>query len=348
MRRFLHQLFATVESGLIAGEVVHIEGIGDFTRGESPDHPVLFRPDQNLSVQLNEPFAAFDPVELNEGAEQEFGHIDAIQASVQPTVTEGTMITDTVPELTPEISVMPEDEVEETVEEKAVAPIENEINVPEELETQETSEKSIPVPDIPEDEEDPDNQSEPEYVPEQSDYHTGNNNMLWLLLGILIGVLIGLFGGYFAGKYMRSYAIPEDFDMSIINEDVTMTDSVSDTEVTETVSTITETVAPEVQEKQSVSEQKTAESHPKATSTPVYDTITRARYLSILAKEHYGVKNYWIFIYQANPELGNPNKIVPGTRVLIPDRSSFEEATPEATAAKASRLMGELSKKYKF
>ena len=81
---------------------------------------------------------------------------------------------------------------------------------------------------------------------------------------------------------------------------------------------------------------------------PVYDTITSTKFLTTLAGQHYGVKNYWIFIYEANPGLGNPNSIRPGTRVLIPAKESFMEPTKAETDAKARKLLNALSKRYKL
>ncbi|MCM1036018.1 MAG: hypothetical protein NC406_01665, partial [Bacteroides sp.] len=91
-----------------------------------------------------------------------------------------------------------------------------------------------------------------------------------------------------------------------------------------------------------------AEPAKPAKPEPKYDTITSTQFLTTLARKHYGVKNYWIFIYEANPSLGNPNSIRPGTRVVIPDRSTFEGPTPEATAAKAQERLNALARRYKL
>lgn len=57
---------------------------------------------------------------------------------------------------------------------------------------------------------------------------------------------------------------------------------------------------------------------------PVYDTVTTTRYLTIIAKEHYGDYKFWPYIYEANKsKLGHPNKIRPGTRVVVPPLSDY-------------------------
>ena len=205
------------------------------------------------------------------------------------------------------------------------------------------------VPDIPEDEDDDEPSATESYNEEYVAPHEPQKPVLWLVIGVLIGLIIGLCGGYFAGKLMGAYTLPDDyFEYSLEEVEETPSDA-APADVTETIVQPSEQAeAVPAQVKPEPVEPSTTAPAPKAKAEPVYDTVTKSRYLSILAKEHYGVKNYWIFIYEANPELGNPNKIAPGTRVLIPDRSTFEEATPDATAAKASRRMGELAKKYKF
>ena len=92
----------------------------------------------------------------------------------------------------------------------------------------------------------------------------------------------------------------------------------------------------------------TAAPEPEArkTAEPVYDTVDVS--LAKLAKKHYGNTNYWVFIYKANEaELGNPDHIRRGTRVLIPAKESFQEATDSETKAKAAKIAAEISRKFR-
>lgn len=185
-----------------------------------------------------------------------------------------------------------------------------------------------------------------------------SSHTMWLVLGILIGLILGLVGGYFAGKTMAAYELPAEDDYSLIDELEPDTVPLSVTEITATSTDTAKQSAPQqvapaastnpAVEHTAASEPKPAAAAPEKKAEPVYDTITSKRYLSILAKDHYGEKKYWIFIYNANPQLGNPNQISPGTKVLIPARESFEEATKAQTDAKAQRLLNQLAKKYKF
>lgn len=57
---------------------------------------------------------------------------------------------------------------------------------------------------------------------------------------------------------------------------------------------------------------------------PVYDTISHTRYLTTMARDHYGNYHLWPYIYEENKSiLGHPDRIRPGTRVVIPDLSKY-------------------------
>lgn len=59
--------------------------------------------------------------------------------------------------------------------------------------------------------------------------------------------------------------------------------------------------------------------------SPVYDTVSTTRFLTTMAQEHYGNYNLWPIIYKENQEiLGNPDRITPGTKVVIPPLSKYK------------------------
>lgn len=56
----------------------------------------------------------------------------------------------------------------------------------------------------------------------------------------------------------------------------------------------------------------------------VYDTIGKTRYLTTMARDHYGNFNLWPYIYEENKaKLGHPDRIRPGTPVVIPQLSKY-------------------------
>ena len=79
---------------------------------------------------------------------------------------------------------------------------------------------------------------------------------------------------------------------------------------------------------------------PKSTATPsgqpVYDTVSTTRYLTTMAQEHYGNYNLWPVIYKENQAiLGHPDRIKPGTKVVVPPLSKYNinPANPDDVSA---------------
>lgn len=82
---------------------------------------------------------------------------------------------------------------------------------------------------------------------------------------------------------------------------------------------------------------------------PVYDTITATSALGTMARKHYGNYHFWPYIYKENEKiLGHPDRIRPGTRVVIPPLSKYgvNPKKPE-DIAKAKRLDAEIYARYK-
>lgn len=378
-RKYIHDLFAAVEEALADGKSYTIEGIGEFAPGFEAGNPVLFRPDESLAAALNEPFAAFSAVEIPAELDEKSLEPETQSESQPETETEPDTepVSEPAPAATPEIISIGESEPTPTPEpEEPAAEPETPAETPE-IAAQPISE--APQPAAPAQEPQPASAeptaSEPgepiqdntesaqaddddaDDAPTYLSTHSGGHGM-WLTIGILIGLIVGLVGGYFAGAAVGRYHIPEDEELLDSLDNVTDTLAVaivSPVTVQIAADTVTAPSASAPQPATNVAEQAaptqaTTPSQPSATTAPkpVYDTVTSTQFLTSLARKHYGVKSYWVFIYEANPSLGNPNRIQPGTRVLIPDRASFEESTPEATAAKAQQHLNALSAKYKF
>lgn len=371
-RRFIHELFATVESALLEGENVKIKGIGEFVRVEDLTSPVVLKVDDELAAIVNEPFAAFEAVELNEGAAEEILKVEMREPMVAAAAGEEKASEAPVPDAVEGVEKEPERgedkaeieelvEIEEKNEEKSdaeeivkhssdIEPESESESEPESEHKSESEHESEPDPEEHVSQED-DITDVPEDIPERVVYvQQPANHGMWLMLGVLIGLIAGLVGGYFAGKYMAQYELPDEEDM-VFDEDTLSVSSIFDNPVDSIAPVVkadtVQTVQP-VAESTASAPAETAAARTSAQPQPVYDTVSSRRYLAIIAGEHYGVKNYWIFIYNANPDLGDPNKIAPGTRVLVPAKESFMEATKAETDAKARRLFNELSKKYKL
>lgn len=80
----------------------------------------------------------------------------------------------------------------------------------------------------------------------------------------------------------------------------------------------------------------------------VVDTITKTRYLTTMAKEHYGNFHFWPYIYKENEAfLGHPDRIKPGTEVVVPPLSKYGvDPKNKKDEKEAIRLGAEIYKKY--
>lgn len=84
-------------------------------------------------------------------------------------------------------------------------------------------------------------------------------------------------------------------------------------------------------EKKEIADTKKKEEPAKQTAAPTSpsdikatDKITNTRYLTTMAKEHYGNYNLWPYIYLENEgKLGHPDRIKPGTTIVIPNISKY-------------------------
>lgn len=82
---------------------------------------------------------------------------------------------------------------------------------------------------------------------------------------------------------------------------------------------------------------------------PVYDTVSTTRYLTTIAREHYGDFNFWPYIYLENASiLGHPDRITPGTKVIVPELSKYGvDPANKADVATAKKKALEIYARFK-
>lgn len=165
--QLIHDYFVDVAERLQRGETVDIDNLGKFAAGGES----LFTPLPDVAARINEPFAFFEPVELNDGVTAETLDLTA------PTIPEAA------PAPEPERIEEPEPEPEpEKIEEPAPEP-----EIPESPET-----PIIPnFPQAPE-------------PPEPSEPHKGhcaNALAAWATGCLLLGLTIGGLTGYWVGRH---------------------------------------------------------------------------------------------------------------------------------------------------
>lgn len=109
---------------------------------------------------------------------------------------------------------------------------------------------------------------------------------------------------------------------------------------------------PEVQQQEVQKSASEAEAEPPVPTQPsdkkVYDTITKTRYLTTMAKDHYGNYHLWPYIYKENEKiLGHPDRIRPGTKVVVPPLSKYGvNPDNKADIDKAKKLGNEIYARY--
>lgn len=147
---------------------------------------------------------------------------------------------------------------------------------------------------------------------------------IFLLLGLIIGCVVGFFG--YEPMQRRLCEHNEDASLRVAVPVIPDTPVVNAAKV-DTIPVINPDTVP--------------------APAPVYDTVTETKFLATIARRHYGITDYWVYIYLANRDK-LPHRvaaIAPGTRVLIPDTSTF--ALPggrEATKKRARQLADSLSR----
>lgn len=80
----------------------------------------------------------------------------------------------------------------------------------------------------------------------------------------------------------------------------------------------------------------------------VYDTVSPTRVLTKIARDHYGNMHLWPYIYEENSSiLGHPNRIKPGTRIVVPPLSKYGvDANNPADIEKAKNKALQIYSRY--
>ncbi len=326
-RKFLHEFFALVEDALVQGNSVKIKGIGSFSVVDRSSGTVSFTPDSELAAAVNTPFAMFEAMELGNGISPD----DLAEDEQQATETkvdkeEYVLAIDTQPYEENEDEDVVQAETETDTEVVAESE-EAECDAAEET-TVETAEKTteITTEDAPEEDTE---ETAGEYYPQL--YDTEPEPARRSIKGYVATALLGLAAGFVIGYYTHNavynhYSIEAEPIEILENQPAVQADSAA---VSEAVEVAAEPAA-EVK-----------------TPSIVKDTVSRNHFLASMARRHYGHMEYWVYIYEANPGLGHPDRIKPGTVVTIPAVVDFSQGSDSATLTHALRLYADIYSRYK-
>lgn len=318
---------------------------------------VVFIPSKEMADAVNAPFEAFPTVEIDDAADLSSLNIDEVGESQNESGDADTVYEseDAVNE-TILISVEEEKNLTESSSEDDIAILHEEIanddNEPEEV-VLSCQESEMPIEqeeDIVEEsvEEQAKEEQEPELKPKEDtstvkvseledtsiDDEIFENRKRWrqaFFMGMLASLaLIAVVGGVVA-IVGRDKINVEIKDVVAENKDETVKNSAILDALKAEESVALETEASLIREdsltvkKESQIAMATEDDVPTAPSDAlVYDTIGKTRYLTTMAKAHYGNYNLWPVIYEENKtKLGHPDRIRPGTPVVIPKLSKY-------------------------
>ena len=320
---FLNEFFATVEDALAAGESVKIKGIGSFSRGSSADEPVVFTPEKEFIEAVNTPFEMFSAVDIDDSiSDEDLADNEDANEDVEEDVEEDIIVEATADEEeTTEI-----DETDEVDEITEVADDAEAADISDNSDDSDLSDES----DAPDSCDSPDSYKTPDDTPGKKPF----------IYGLIIGLVVGFACGWISSSYFSKKDTPDngiiDTATEAINSDKALADSIAaltqtaDSITTDTIAAVIETVA--------VEEVIPAENRPKAIVT---DTIRPNRFLTTMARLYYGKMDYWAFIYEANADkLGHPNRIKPGTVVVIPSIDEIRRDESDAETLQRAKKLG--------
>ena len=367
---FLRELFTTVSQALIDGENVKVKGIGTFkvtavkprksvnvTTGDPMEikgyNKVSFTPDKKLAEALNQPFAQFETVFLNdEVSDEKLAEIDAQYPSVfnenngdsTPTaVPEDSEqpVSEPVPEQLPEPESIAEPE---PIPEPPITPEPESASAPDVEQVGLKALAAFGVPVGPEKEQEPPKPArEPEKSPEVSDPATGPESRPILDSAPEQDDVEDDFyrpaprntytptqdqlTKYRSSKNRRwLWLLPALLLVGVliwlIGRGGGKGEGSQEGATIEMADTIAEVEEPDV----------------------ITDTVTTQIVLSTLSDKYYDSPWFWVYIYEENKAIINdPNNVPPGTAVVIPPAEKYGiDASDPASLKKAQRRSWEI------
>lgn len=353
---YVSALTETVVNALRSDGIVKIKGIGIFRSDRTGN--ITFEADATLADLINAPFSIFEPVEID-GTEFE-AETGTIPAETEVASAQEPPVLPAIPAEEEPIAEK-DDNSEESETTREEPPVESGVKEPvveskeEPVETEDNSEEAPAASEEfnAETEEYP---AEPEvpYAPEPQIVKVVVREHPWLtgVLAGIAGILIGLVAGYFLYPHLNLNGIRNvELTAGNVNltEDAALRESESEpgadvnsiaTEQERVVETADSTVQPGDAEEAAA---------PTATAPVVYDTIRGNRYLTTMARQHYGRKIFWVYIYEENKSvISDPDNIAPNTVVVIPPAEKYgikagDKISEQAAERKAVEIIGDNS-----
>lgn len=357
---FLKELFSLIASTLATGENVKIKKLGTFkvsvveqrksinvSTGEEyiiPEHrKITFIPDKELAEAVNEPFAAFESVELADEITEEMLNADLKEPAItieahNENSNNNETPTESIVEETDDLPQINWDNSDDDI--KSDNDIADHDNPKPQNMSADTDTHETISPDSSENytEELTNHEETSNYITENPKKKSFLSGYLWGILTTIIIIITIITTTYLINpgiinQFVASNEISKTTENKNINqhEENIISDSISIDTIKPTSTETTPTV------------------DTKPSDQPVYDTISRTRFLTTMAKEHYGNYNLWPYIYEENCKiLGHPDRIKPGTKVIIPPKEKYNiDPNNEECIRKAKQKGVEIYRRYK-
>lgn len=383
---FIKEFFNLVSASLQEGEQVKVKSLGVFktvtvgarksvnvSTGEEtliPIHrKVVFVPSKDIAERVNDPFEMFDTVEVNDDVFDE-NHKDEGEQVVEEEKNDNNA---TSPQINISNQTLPADQIELKFEKESsnhdkndnVSVVkDNDVSTKEYAsDSREDESTEFPIQKSGR-EEINDSRDEnqilnthlshyEEYKDEQNHYSSESRSRFGI--GYLSGFIsaIVICGLVFSGWYFidwNSFKFKNDIESKQNSQTPVFDDPLIITEPDS--KQIANNDANKTVDNSVVNEETNPDDKDVPTSPSdrkVYDTISETRYLSTMAKDHYGNFNLWPYIYMENQAfLGHPDRIKPGTKVVIPPLSKYNvKADSPEDVAKAKKLGVQIYSKFK-
>ena len=340
---FLREFFNTLVDAMEAGENVRIKSLGTFkvvaveprksvnvNTGEQMEIPghnkIVFVPAKELAEEVNAPFAMFESIEIPDNALEDpllsSESESAAQAEEDP-LPSSAISDQTVSAAQAEEDPLPSSAISDQTVSAAQA-----AGFPEPDEDSDENEQEFEI----------ENESGLDSFPivsQLNEEHTETRRNYRFLLGFACGVacaaVICLCAYlFFFEKWVATVSEEKNTEVSVQAE---TSGQLTDADVRQVPKPdvldsdkkdLIEASDADSKNEQMAKTEQTAEVPTRPSDEPVYDTITKTRYLTTMAKEHYGNYNLWPYIYEENKAiLGHPDRIRPGTKVIVPPLSKY-------------------------
>lgn len=363
---FLKEFFKLISENLRQGESVRLKSLGTFkimtvetrksvnvTNGEEiviPEHKrIVFVPSRDVAEAVNAPFSMFDSVELHPDAEAELEKSELEEASELETIVQPEMEKESVSQDI-EVSMNQEEApamgADQVSESSTISISSNDSDT-----SNETTDQADEIANS-----DLTEASENSELLETKSVDGKGKGRMRFIMGFISGLVLAMIlvaGGYYYFIYRNSSKADNDNEVEEIVvpvvDSAVAADSAVDSAENNALSEDSVSNSGENASIVAIENKDSENVDTKPSDKVIKDIIGPHNYLTTMAQRHYGDYNLWAYIYEENKSfLGHPDRIKPGTEVVVPPLSKYGiDPKNPADVKKAKRLGIEIYNRFK-